>query len=326
MQLSDYMELRFHPEGVTFVQVDGQRKTVPYEQANGFHKAYTYLLDQYAPDKRSRTADFSLDWQGERWRGHIFHHACGWSLILRRFPREIPNLDDLDIDPAMILSLARGTGLTVIIGPTAAGKSTTLAAVLRALEAEGIRGETITIESPVEYYHDDWRIQQREVGRDVETHAEGVIQAMRQTPDTIVIGEIREADAASAAVRAGLTGHRVLTTLHGDGVIDGVSRLMSVVDERYARLLESSLQGFFAQNLIAGDAEEGSPAQPPVIVYESLLMDKPARSLLASDSPRLQQLTHEMARQHRPRIRDQVRMLYERKLISEATMEAYCTE
>ena len=145
--------------------------------------------------------------------------------------------------------LAADQGLILVCGPTGSGKSSTLAAMLRHLnETEDLH--VITLEDPVEYLFADRRccFSQREVGIDVTSFPAGLKAALRQDPDVIMIGEIRDLETAQIAVQASLTGHLVLATLHTNDSASAVTRLMDMGIEPF--LLSSSLLGVVAQRLV----------------------------------------------------------------------------
>jgi len=176
--------------------------------------------------------------------------------VLRRIRNDIPGIESLGLPSALLQEWAgRNQGLVLVSGPTGSGKSTTLAAMLGWLNANVSR-HVVTIEDPVEYeFRDDKCVfTQREVGIDTASFAEGLRRAMRQSPDVILLGEIRDPETAAAALRAAETGHLVLATVHASSAPESVSRMELFLppDQRdgMRRVLASELAGVLCQRLL----------------------------------------------------------------------------
>lgn len=285
------MELRLHADCAGLRQRDGTHRQVGYTDQPELGALYEDLLHQHKPTAMTRTTDFAANWSDARWRGHVYHHSGGWSVTFRLMPPGLPALATLEISPATVLPITRGAGLVLFCGPTGCGKSTTLAAVMEELRQEGVRGDAVTIEQPIEFLYDDPCVQQREVGTDTHSFADGVIEAMRQTPDTIVIGEIRSRDTAEAAIQAGLTGHRVLTTLHCSDIPNALGRMRSMLPADQYSLLPEALSGLMAQHLIP------LPNRWAMPVYEALHVDEQVRSIIERGGASLSLLAHEFRNQ-----------------------------
>lgn len=245
------------------------------------------IYDKYRPQEHLHAKEFGYSWMDRRWRGTIYHHQAGWTIRMRAMPSKIARFDELDFEYESVMRLVRGEGLTIFAGPTAAGKSTTLLAAMDALRNEGRLGWTITIEDPVEFLHPSPMIEQREVGVDTESFDRGVIEAMRFSPDTIVVGEIRDSASADAAVQAGQTGHRVLATVHANSTADVVNRLFARLSEPQRRLLPTALQGIMVQRL------ERLPKGPPVALHETLYCTDSVRAVFEKGPEGLPQLNHQ---------------------------------
>ena len=294
-------DLYLNPEHLLLTDASGQTKCWLYSAlAKDFYDA---LITQYKPAVILQAVDFSCEWQERRFRGHLFHHIEGWSITLRALPNSLPTLAQLGMSQDLIMSAVRGFGLVLFCGPTGAGKSTTLGASAEQLVAEGLRGVMVTIEDPIEYIYTDPSCYQREVGVDLKSAADGIIEAMRQRPRTIIIGEIRHPKTGEAAVLAGLTGHRVLATLHAESIEEALSRMWGFLDPQYHELLRYALNGIIVQHLVR------RPGAPPVAVYETIQIDRPTRSLLAQGPSSLSRLPHEIYRQKRHSIREHAQLL-----------------
>ncbi len=197
---------------------------------------------------------------GERFRVNLHRRLGERGAVLRRIKREIPGLDTLGV-PADLLRdwAARESGLVIVSGPTGSGKSTTLAAVLDHVN-KAVARHVVTIEDPVEYLFDPVLsvFTQREVGVDTPSFAEGLRRSLRQDPDIILVGEIRDAASATAALQAAETGHLVLATLHASACGEAVERLELLFPqgERDAarKTLSSQLVGVLCQRLVPAKA------------------------------------------------------------------------
>lgn len=193
---------------------------------------------------------------GERFRVNLFRCLGRRGAVLRHIQSEIPDLDHLGVPAALLRSwLARRSGIMLVTGPAGAGKSTTLAACLEHINETSAR-HIVTIEDPVEFvFRDNMSVfTQREVGIDTASFAEGLRQALRQAPDVIFIGELRDADSAVAAIHAAETGHLVLATVHGADATDALERthqLLPAAERRMiARIFAGQLIGVLAQRLL----------------------------------------------------------------------------
>lgn len=261
-------------------------------------KLYLAILEEYQPSHTYETKDFSRTWNGGRWRGQLYHYTGGWMIALRQMPYKRPDLRRFGFDVDSLVDLSAKTGLTLFVGPTGAGKSTTMAGMMYELQRRQLLGDTVTIEDPIEYLYDDPFIQQREVGVDVESFHMGIHEAMRQTPETIMVGEIRHPQTAEIAVQAGLTGHRVLATLHAESVEEACGRMFALLDDHHDELLPQAIQGIVAQHLVRN--KDGRV----LTVYETLRFTRAAKSVLAGGPDVLPQLVHEQSKQKSRTLKD----------------------
>ena len=194
--------------------------------------------------------------EGARFRVNLFHQLGTRGAVLRRIRQEIPAMETLGL-PAEILRewASRKSGIVIVSGPTGSGKSTTLAAVLEWINQTAAR-HIVTIEDPVEYLFTAKLslFTQREVGMDTSSFAEGLRRSLRQNPDIIFLGEIRDAVSAITAIQAAETGHLVLATIHASACADVVERLELLFppDEREAvrKTLSVQLLGVLCQRLV----------------------------------------------------------------------------
>jgi twitching motility protein PilT len=193
---------------------------------------------------------------GHRFRVNLFTTLGRKGAVLRRIPSQIPELDTLGVPTETLRRWATSrSGFVLVCGPTGSGKSTTLAALLESLNHDSPR-HVVTIEDPIEFAFTDREclFTQREVGIDTPSFSEGLRRSLRQNPDVIFIGEIRDAVAASTALQAAETGHLVLATVHSSSAAEAVERLESLfpADEREGirRTLAGQLLGILCQKLL----------------------------------------------------------------------------
>lgn len=201
-------------------------------------------------------ADFSVGIEGmARFRVNVFYQTRGIGAVFRTIPSKVIPFDDLKL-PQQIKKVADyKRGLVLVTGPTGSGKSTTLAAMVHHIN-ERRPAHIVTVEDPIEYVHRDViaRITQREIGTDTTSFHEALKRVVRQSPDVIVIGEMRDAETMSVAVTAALTGHLVLASLHTIDATQTLQRILSQFPEhmrgQVAMDLSMSLQGIISQRLI----------------------------------------------------------------------------
>jgi twitching motility protein PilT len=201
---------------------------------------------------------------------------------------QIPTIDGLGL-PSICRDLAlKSSGLVIITGPTGCGKSTTLAAMMDYLN-RGYKRKIITIEDPVEYQHRDNKciFSQREIGRDTHSFANALKHAMRQDPDVILVGEMRDLETMSAVLTAAETGHLVLTTLHTPGAPQAIDRFIDIFpphQQQQVRIqLSSVLEGIIYQLLVPGAHGGGR-----VPAFEIMLTTPAIRNLVRENK------THQM--------------------------------
>jgi twitching motility protein PilT len=190
-----------------------------------------------------------------RFRVNCFFQRGAISAAFRRIPHEIPSLDELNLPPILADLTRKPRGFVLVTGPTGSGKSTTLAAMLRLINEE--REEHIlTIEDPIEFLHSHGRciVNQREIGADADDFSLALKSALREDPDVILVGEMRDLETMSTALTAAETGHLVFATLHTQSTAQTVERIIDVFpseQQRQVRMqLSVALQGIITQQLL----------------------------------------------------------------------------
>ncbi|QFR49455.1 type IV pilus twitching motility protein PilT [Sulfurimonas lithotrophica] len=200
--------------------------------------------------------DFSFEIENVgRFRANYYKTIGGTACAFRMIPIEIPTLDDFDSPPVFKELVKREKGLILVTGPTGSGKSTTLASMLNEINMTE-RKHIITVEDPVEFVHKNNKslFSQRDVGSSTKSFAAALKYALRQDPDIILIGEMRDAETIGAALTAAETGHLVFGTLHTNSAAGTVNRIIDVFDsEQQSQIraqLASSLVAVISQSLI----------------------------------------------------------------------------
>lgn len=200
--------------------------------------------------------DIGLDIKGlSRFRVNIFRQQNGRSVAVRPLPYKIPTMEELKLPDVFQDLLRVKHGMILITGPTGSGKTTTLASFINAINQKEEK-HIITIEDPVEYIIPNQRslVHQREVGWHTCSFADGLRSALRENPDIIVVGELRDLESISLAIRAAETGHLVLGTLHSGTAIQTLTRILDVFDSERQPLIRTqlaqSLQAICSQRLI----------------------------------------------------------------------------
>jgi len=215
------------------------------------------LLGERAPRlPKHGDVDFSFTWRDHtRFRGHAYLHSRTVAVALRAIPLKIPTLDDLGVPPVVGGFLDSPSGLIIVTGPTGAGKSTTVASLIDRLNAER-ECHILTLEDPIEYVfqHRKAMVTQREIGSDAISFASGLRAALREDPDVVFVGEMRDLESAQATLTIAETGHLVLASLHTNDTSQAIDRIVDVFPaERRPQIqlqLASTLQVVVFQRLL----------------------------------------------------------------------------
>ncbi|MBQ7170225.1 MAG: type IV pilus twitching motility protein PilT [Synergistaceae bacterium] len=223
-------------------------------------KFISEILNPLQLDKFRRTGDldFAFTYGTQRFRGSVYKEMNGFSLTFRLVPTEIRSLDELGLPPILKTMSQKHRGLFLATGPTGHGKSSTLAAIISEIN-HNRKAHIVTIEDPIEYVHTPAMsvIHQREVGHDTENFASGIRHVLRQDPDVIMIGEMRDLETIGAAITAAETGHLVFGTLHTQDASQSIERIVDVFpphQQNQIRLqLAYTLLGICSQQLIPCD-------------------------------------------------------------------------
>lgn len=208
---------------------------------------------------------------GTRVRANIYHQRNNLAATYRILRDTIPSFDELNIPEAARKLINEPRGLVLITGPTGSGKTTTLASMIDYVNKKQAK-HVMTIEDPIEYvyYHAKSMIHQREVGRDVDSFAKALRSSLREDPDIILVGEMRDYETISAAITAAETGHLVLSTLHTTGAAQTIERIIDAYPphgQAQARTqLANVLRGIVTQQLIPRDDGEGMAMATEILI------------------------------------------------------------
>ncbi len=215
-------------------RIDGELYPLPYEildpeTIKGL--IYSGLLErQIKTFEETRELDMAMSWPKiGRFRVNVFKQRGSLGAVFRTISHEIRTLDDIGINPILKEIVVKPRGFVLVTGPTGSGKSTTLAAMVNYINLNR-RCHIMTIEDPIEYLfrHDKAIVNQREVGEDTNSFADALKHVLRQDPDVIMIGELRDLETISIALTAAETGHLVLTTLHTNDSTQAIDRIIDV--------------------------------------------------------------------------------------------------
>lgn len=283
-----------------------------------------HLFEEIALEEQRRVLaremelDFAFSATGiGRFRVNIHFQMGSIAMVFRTVHTQVPSIEDLGLPQVTKDLVMKPYGLVVLTGPTGCGKSTTLAAMMEYLN-ERVRRKVITIEDPIEYVHHDTKCSftQRELGTDTRSFSNALKHALRQDPDVILVGEMRDLETVSTALTAAETGHLVLTTLHTPGTAQTMDRIIDAFpphQQQQVRLqLATTLEGVLYQNLVPRIDGSGL-----VAAVEILIANVAIRSMIREGK------THQMlntiqtsASDGMQTLDDALVQLFRRKLIS----------
>ncbi|HVM05126.1 MAG TPA: type IV pilus twitching motility protein PilT [Acidimicrobiales bacterium] len=228
-------DLLFTAGSPPLMRVDGALRRVANAkvlEANDLDRVVATVLGRDFTEqfRRTRQVDFAFSWANKaRVRGNAFYQKGTAALALRIIPYAIPTMAELGLPPAIEEWTRLPKGLVLVTGPTGSGKSTTLAAMIDHINNHRAV-HIITIEDPVEYVHPHKRsaVNQREVGTDTDSFADALRAALREDPDVVLVGEMRDPESIAAALTIAETGHLVLATLHTNDTAQTLDRIVDV--------------------------------------------------------------------------------------------------
>jgi twitching motility protein PilT len=266
------------------IRIDGdvRRVKVGPLSSNLVHDMiYDIMLDSQRKEFEERLeCDFAFEIPNvSRFRVNAFNQARGPAAAFRVIPAQVLSLEDIGA-PAIFHRLSeKHQGLILVTGPTGSGKSTTLAAMIDYVN-HSKKGHILTIEDPIEFVHESHNclINQREVGRDTQSFNDALRSALREDPDVVLVGELRDVETISLALTAAETGHLVFGTLHTSSAAKTIDRIIDVFPggekEMIRAMLSESLEGVIAQRLLK------KPEGGRVAAYEIMIGTRAIRNLI----------------------------------------------
>ncbi len=266
-------------------RVDGQIVPTQLAVLNGDETrrlAYSILNEEQKKRfENDKELDLSFGVQGiSRFRANVFQQRGVTSMAIRQIPYKIHTFEELGLPPVCRDLISRSQGLILVTGPTGSGKSTTLATMVDTINTHR-SGHIITIEDPIEFVHQHKRciVNQREVNSDTKSFPDALKYVLRQDPDVILIGEMRDRETIGAALTIAETGHLALATLHTNSTFESINRIVDVFPPAQQNQVRSqlafSLSGVFTQQLIPRIGGKGR-----VLTLESMVCTPAIKAMI----------------------------------------------
>ncbi len=273
---------------------------------------------QQARFEQHNGIDFAYEADGlARFRVNVFQHLRGVGAVFRVIPSEIQSLNQLGLPPVLKNLCRQRKGLILVTGPTGSGKSTTLAAMVDFINTER-KGHILTIEDPIEFIHKNkgCLISQREVGSHTSKFADALHSSLREDPDVILVGELRDLETVHLALTAAEMGILVMATLHTSGAASTIDRIVNVFpanDEAFVRtMLSTSLVGVISQQLVRRADNKGRVAALEIMINSAAV----ANTIREGKSDQLDNVIQSGAMQGMQKLDTALRRLLDAKLIS----------
>jgi twitching motility protein PilT len=247
--------------------------------------AYSVLTENQK--KRFETEDeldFSFGIQNlARFRGNVFKQRGCVAVVIRMIPFNVRTFQDLGLPPAVAKLAERPRGLILVTGPTGSGKSTTLAAVIDKINKER-RGHIITVEDPIEFIHrhQSCIVNQREVGTDTRSFGSALKYALREDPDVILVGEMRDLETIAAALTIAETGHLALATLHTNSAAESINRIIDVFPSSQQSQVRAQL-AFVLEGVITQTLLQKASGRGRAMACEIMMATPAIRALIRDD-------------------------------------------
>ncbi len=277
-------DLHLKSGNVPFVRIDGELRptSFPPMSAHETAAAAEALMSDHNRHEFTKTneSDLGHTMAGVgRFRVNVFRQRGVVGLAIRRVRSEVPTVSELLLPPIVEELANSARGLILMTGPTGTGKTTTIASMIGHINRTR-RTHIVTIEDPIEVVHDDDRsiIEQREVGLDTESYATALRHVVRQDPDVIFVGEIRDPESALSAIQAAETGHLVISTMHTIDSTETINRLLDLFPASHQREVRTSfagaLAGIVSQRLVPRADGKGRVPVVEVLVANGRVYDR----------------------------------------------------
>jgi pilus retraction protein PilT len=284
--------------------------------------------DQMNSYKRLGEVDLSYSLAGVgRFRVNVFRQRGSDAMALRSVGLKIPTLEELGHPPILAELARKERGLILVTGPTGSGKSTTLAAMIEQMNKER-NAHIITLEDPIEYMHRHGKsmINQREIGHDTKSYANALRAALREDPDIILVGEMRDLETISVAITAAETGHLVLSTLHTIGAAKTIDRIVDVFppyqQQQIKIQLSAVLEGIVSQQLLEKADKSGR-----IAALEILIATPAIRNLVREGKTHQIDSSVQTGAKYGMKSMDMSLIeLYRKNVITKETLMTYCVD
>ena len=228
--------------------------------------------------------DFSFGIQNlARFRGNVFKQRGCVAMVLRMIPFSVRTFEDLGLPPVVARLAERPRGLILVTGPTGSGKSTTLAAMIDKINRDR-KGHIITVEDPIEFIHrhQNCIVNQREIGTDTKSFAAALKYALREDPDIILVGEMRDLETIAAALTIAETGHLVLATLHTNSAAESINRIIDVFPSTQQSQVRAQL-AFVLEGVLTQTLLQKARGKGRMMACEIMVATPAIRSLIRDD-------------------------------------------
>jgi twitching motility protein PilT len=272
-------DLHLSSGSIPMVRIDGVMQTLQLPTMT--NEDMLKISQEVLNDNQSKilTKQLEIDFSYElenfgRFRVNFFNQINGLAAAFRIIPSSILSSEELSIPPIINQLAFLDKGLVLLTGPTGSGKSTTLAAMINHIN-ENKNKHIITVEDPVEYYHSSIKslINQRELGHSTHSFANALKSALREDPDVILVGEMRDLETIQLALTAAETGHLVLSTLHTSNAVKTIDRIIDVFPagqkDQIRSMLSESLEAVIAQKLLPNKTGKGRIPASEILIVNS---------------------------------------------------------
>jgi twitching motility protein PilT len=277
-------DLHLKVGNVPFIRVDGTLEPTSFASLTGADTdAFGLeLMSEHKKREFTNTSEADLGYTVPgvgRFRVNVFRQRGLTGLAIRRVRSEVPTFEELRLPPTMSTLADSPRGLVLITGPTGTGKTTTIASMIGHIN-NSRRAHIITIEDPIEVVHDDVLsiVQQREIGIDTDSYANALRHVVRQDPDVIFVGEIRDSDSALSAIQAAETGHLVISTLHTIDCMETINRILDLFPPQQQKEVRSSfagaLRGIVSQRLVTRADGKGRVPACEILINTGRIFDR----------------------------------------------------
>ena len=271
------------------LRIDGDitNSSVDYEMTpkDTLQLAYSVLTEQQKKRfELEDELDFSFGIQNlARFRGNVFKQRGCVSMVVRQIPHTIKTFEQLGLPGSIAKMAEKPRGLVLVTGPTGSGKSTTLAAMIDKINRER-KGHIITVEDPIEFIHKHQGciVNQREIGSDTKSFANALKYALREDPDTILVGEMRDLETIQAALTIAETGHLAFATLHTNSAAEAINRIIDVFPSHQQSQVRAQL-AFVLEGIVTQTLLPRAKGKGRVMAAEILVVTPAIRALIRDD-------------------------------------------